>query len=522
MRLRKSLLAVAIAVFAIVSATVGAVVVFGDDATSNKDKPNIIYFLVDDMSADLLPYMDTVSSLADGGTKFDNYFVSNSLCCTSRATMFTGQHPHNSGVLGNTPEDHGGYEYFEPLEDETYAKQIQDTGDYHTAYLGKYLNGYKMKEGYKVPAGWDEWHVADGGGYNEYDYKLSEYTGGDDKPISDGDGKYLVDLMADRAVESIDRSRDAEKSFFVQVAPFSPHSGVGKDGGPRFPPAKRDRPGADEKHGDCGKVDCADLDVTKLPGFNEDTKDKPDWVRQKPLTDKEIKELNRDFRNRARMVQSVDDMVEKVTKSLSQSELDNTYIMFGSDNGFHLGQHRLMRGKTTAYDHDVRTPFLVKRPGSSGGDSIKSDEIVQNVDLYPTLIDIANGDEDGPTDRDGRSLRRLIDGEKEPDWRNAAYVEHYKSPKPGTGDPDAEDLGPKKGNSSPPTYDAIRTAQDLLVDYKGYEQPEFYDLDADPYQLDNKPDDPRADELKDPLADLANCGKKGHPDCWEAAHIGAD
>lgn len=520
---RKILLIAGGAVLTALVATVGAVWSLSA-SSADGEKPNIIYFLVDDMSADLLPYMDTVNGLAEGGARFDNYMVSNSLCCTSRATMFTGLHPHNSGVLSNKSKDHGGYKYFEPLEDQTYAAEIHDTGDYRTGYLGKYINEYKMKRDYQVPQGWDEWHVADGGGYNEYEYKLSNHTGGDKKPIGDGNGKYLVDVLAKRATGFIDRSRDTGQSFFMQVAPFAPHSGVGDKNGkdePRFPPAKRDRPGGDHDNGDCGGTDCADLDVTKLPAFDEDTGDKPDWVRKEPLSDKETEELNTDFRDRVRMLQSVDDMVEKVTGSMTESERDNTYIMFGSDNGFHLGQHRLLRGKTTAYDTDVRVPFLVKRPEGVGGESVRVDQIAQNVDVYPTLVDIANGEDDGPTGTDGRSLLRLINGEKESDWRNTAFVGHYKSPKKSKKDPDpdAEDTGPKQGNSNPPGYAAIRTADALLVDYTDSSEMEYYDLNSDPDQLDNSPDDPGVDALAEPLADLAECGKDGRPDCWTAAHV---
>ncbi|MFD0469055.1 sulfatase-like hydrolase/transferase [Nonomuraea thailandensis] len=140
---------------------------------------------------------------------------------------------------------------------------------------------------------------------------------------------------------------------------------------PRFPPARRDRPknqfpAGEFPHGDCGGPDCASIDVAALPAFDEDTADKPSWVRREPIGPNVVKELRKDFRDRIRMVQSVDDMVERVLAALSPEELRTTYVVFTSDNGFHLGQHRLLRGKSTAYDHDVRVPLLVKRPEAGG------------------------------------------------------------------------------------------------------------------------------------------------------------
>ncbi|HZE40149.1 MAG TPA: sulfatase [Stackebrandtia sp.] len=515
MRLGKSLIAVIVtAVVVVLAAVTGAVVWSSANGTVDGQKPNIIYFLADDLSADLLPYMKTVSGLADGGTTFNDYYVDNSLCCPSRASMFTGKYPHNDGVLSNTKADHGGYPYFKDQEDDTYAKAIHDTGDYRTGYFGKYLNEYPMTKDYKVPPGWDEWDVANGGGYTESRYKLSHYVAGKSKSIGDGNGRYLVDLLGDRAAKFVKRSQGSDKSFFLQVAPFSTHSKV-KGKGPRFPPAPRDRPSKRHPDGDCGKADCADLDEAKQPAFDEDTGDKPSWVRDEPLTGQEVQAVRDDFRNRVRMAQSLDEMVHKVIGSLSDSERDNTYIMFGSDNGFHLGQHRLLRGKESPYDTDIRVPFIVARPSSGGNKSLSVDQIVQNVDIYPTLVDMANGDDAGPTNRDGRSMLGLINGEHPDDWRDAALVEHYKpDPKHRADDPDND-----RGNATPPTYDALRTADQLLVHYRGVSTLEYYDLASDPHEENNQPDDPHGPGLDKALSALASCGKHGHPSCWDAAHL---
>ncbi|TDE39985.1 sulfatase [Nonomuraea mesophila] len=521
-------LAVALAV---VLATTVASSQAGAGAVAEPRRPNIIFFLVDDMSADLLPYMDTVSGLARNGTTFTDYYVSNSLCCPSRASMFTGRFPHNTGVETNKGSDRGGYAAFEPHESRTYAVSLDRAG-YRTGYLGKYINEYPVGPGYKVPAGWDEWHVAGGGGYNEFKYQLTGYIkeeSADDRPLGPSGGKYLVDVLGRRAAGFIERSREHApgEPFFLQVSPFSPHARVGVKPGekePRFPPARRDRPktgwpAGEFPNGDCGGTDCATIDVSTLPAFDEDTADKPSWVRRDKLPAKLVKELRKDFRNRIRMVQSIDDMVERVLSTLTEEERRTTYVVFTSDNGFHLGQHRLVRGKSTAYDHDVRVPLLVRRPAAGRHGDLVTGALAQNVDLFATFLDLAGAGPSVRDSRDGRSLLPLIQGRKVKDWRDAALIEHVKPDPQASGgpDPDADSL--QAGNSQPPSYAAVRTEGELYVEYEGEAKPEYYDTVADPHQLTNDPDHARTADLAKALGALRTCGKPGALDCWTAARL---
>ncbi|MCG5217367.1 sulfatase family protein [Streptosporangium soli] len=524
-------------VLAVTSAVVLSVVAAsqaGAGTTTAPKRPNIVFFLVDDLSAELIEYMDTVKSLGENGTAFTGYYVSNSLCCPSRASTFTGRFPHNTGVLTNKGSDHGGYAAFEKHESSTYAVSLEQAG-YRTGYLGKYINEYPVGADYRVPPGWDEWHVAAGGGYNEFNYQLTGYVQEEtpgEKPIDPSGGKYLVDVLGQRASDFIERSREHApgKPFFLQVAPFSPHSRVGMKPGekePLFPPARRDRPKTEWPagqfpHGDCGGPDCNGIDVSTLPAFDEDTADKPSWVRRQAIgtDDKLVRQLRQDFRNRIRMVQSVDDMVERVLSTLTAAEKRNTYVVFTSDNGFHLGQHRLVRGKSTAYDHDIRVPLLVKRPAAGRQGDFVTGRIAQNVDLFATFLDIAGADRATRDSRDGRSLLPLVQGRKTPDWRDAALIEHVKPnpAAPGTADPDADGL--KAGNAQPPTYTAVRTTGDLYVEYEGDPKPEYYDTVTDPHQETNDPDNARTADLGKALQGLKNCGRPGNADCWTASHLG--
>jgi arylsulfatase A-like enzyme len=504
------------------------------EVTVAAKRPNIIFFLTDDLSTELLRYMDNTRSLANNGTRFTNYIVSDSLCCPSRATMFTGEFPHNTGVETNKSSDGGGYPAFRRHEDRTYATELH-RANYRTGYLGKYINEYKVNGAdFHVPPGWDEWHVQSGDGYGEYDYRTATYIREHNVKRVDasGDHEYLTDVLSRRAVNFLERSRAQapNQPFFLQISSYAPHQRVpfkASQREPRFPAAMRDRPasagwpGAEFRGGDCGGPDCMGIDVAKeLPAFNENTQDKPDWVRRDPLSDATVRTLREDFRNRVRMVQSLDDMIGKVVGALTPAERDDTFIVFSSDNGFHLGQHRLVRGKGTAYDHDVRVPLLIKRPGRADNGSFVRNEVVQNVDLFATFLDMAGIGRAAQNSRDGRSLLGLIRNHDQPNWRDAALIEHRR-PNPnaaGEPDPDADDVTAAAGNATPPSYRAIRTKTELFVQYAGGER-EYYNLASDPNETDNHPNDPRADRLARALTPLSNCGN-GRTDCWAAAHLG--
>src|SRR5215470_3298425 len=141
-------------------------------------KPNIVFILTDDLSWDLLRFMPHVAHLQRRGTTFDHYFVSNSLCCPSRATILTGDFPHDTKVLSNTPPL-GGYARFRQrrLAQRTFAVALQRQG-YATSLLGKYLNGYgdAFMSGLTapVPPGWTDWHVANRTGYREFGTELND------------------------------------------------------------------------------------------------------------------------------------------------------------------------------------------------------------------------------------------------------------------------------------------------------------------------------------------------------------
>jgi arylsulfatase A-like enzyme len=330
--------------------------------------PNIVFILTDDLSMDLLPYMPQVQQLQSDGMTFNNYFVSDSLCCPSRSSIFTGEFPHDTGVFTNAGP-FGGLTAFYNHDDEdrTFNIALQDAG-YRTAMMGKYINGYL--QGPKrspiastaVPPGWSEWDVA-GFGYREFDYKLN--IDGTVHFFGHAPRDYLTDVIARRGVRFIDRSAAMGKPFFLELASFAPHT--------PYVPAPRDA------------HLFPDLTAPRPPSFDVLPSNPPSWLAgHAPLTDHQIVKIDRAFRRRVQDVQAVNDMISRVRAALEADGLSrDTYIVFSSDNGLHMGEHRLLPGKLTAFDTDIKVPLIVTGPGVPAGRTIS--QMTENVDLCPTF-----------------------------------------------------------------------------------------------------------------------------------------
>ncbi|MFP3968534.1 sulfatase [Actinomadura fulvescens] len=409
--------------------------------------------LTDDLAPNLLRYMPNVQRMQKSGTTFSNYFVTDSLCCPSRATMLTGRYPHNTGVFTNQGSD-GGYATFNRKGNQhrTFATSLKAAG-YNTAMLGKYMNGYQPTN--PVPPGWSEWYVA-GNGYPNYNYKLNE----NGRLVSYGNkpSDYLTDVLSRKSIDFAQRSVAAKKPFMLELSVFTPH-------GPATP-APRDK----------GKFPKAK--VPRTPAFNEaDMSDKPAWIKGRPkLTQAQIKKLDATFRKRARSVLAIDKAIGDMQAALKASGADrNTYFVFTSDNGYHMGEHRLMQGKQTAYDTDIKVPLIVTGPGVRAGRTVST--LTQNTDLCPTFTDL--GRARPPAQVDGISLVPYLTGKRPPKPRDGVLIEH-RGPNTVASDPDFQ--AAPAGN--PPTYNALRTTRELYVEYANGQR-EYYDIRRDPHQLNN-------------------------------------
>ena len=442
--------------------------------TNQINPPNIIFILADDMDMPLLEFMPKTQELiGKQGVTFNQYFVTMATCCPSRTTILRGQYSHNTQIFETTLPD-GGFEKFYALESEksTIAVWLEDAG-YKTAFFGKYMNGYPAtaKQTY-VPAGWTEWYSpADGDPYKQFNYTLNE----NGKLVKYGDAPedYGTDVYAAKSIDFIERSVKSGDPFFAHISVYAPH-------GP-YVPAPR--------HADL----FTDLTMPRSPSFNEeDASDKP-WMysSEPPLSSENIAKMEKIYPKRIQSMQAVDEMVENIVKTLdSLGALENTYIFFSSDNGFHMGEHRLLIGKNTAFEEDINVPLLVRGPNIAAG--ITVDALAGNVDLASTFAEIAGVKT--PDFVDGRSLIPLMAGSAPQAWRQAfllerglldeaAYVPdvfvsaNYMS---GLMEPPDSPYRAKQDRA----YRGLRTPDYTFVQY-GDGTLELYDLKTDPYELEN-------------------------------------
>ncbi|WP_067503427.1 sulfatase-like hydrolase/transferase [Actinoplanes sp. TFC3] len=455
-------------------------------AGGSPDRPNIVFVLTDDLTMNLVASMPHVRALRRTGTSFANYTVTDSLCCPSRASILTGKFPHNTGIFTNGGDD-GGYAEFHRRghENSTFATDLQKAG-YRTALMGKYLNVYQPKKKI-VPPGWSEWAVA-GNGYAHYNYDLLE--NGRVRHYGSRSTDYLTDVISGKAQTFITASVAARTPFLIELATFAPHR--------PYTPALQDR-----------KSFLA-LNAPRTAAFDTLPTNPPPWLATRtPLTAPEKKQLDVAFRKRVQSVQSVDRMIGAVQDALAKTGAGgNTIIVFSSDNGYHLGEHRLRPGKQTAFDTDIHVPLIVSGPGVKAGATVP--QPAENIDLRPTFGDFAGAAT--PADVDGRSLRPLLSGESPADWRRTALIEHH-GPDLDHKDPDY----PATNSGNPRTYSALRTTRYTYIEYSdGFR--EFYDHARDPDQLQNTAitmSQQTRDRLHRQLAAMTKC--RGAAACQESA-----
>jgi N-acetylglucosamine-6-sulfatase len=467
-----------IAALAIALVVVLGIAVIGGESSkvhAASGKPNILFVLTDDLDLGEIAQMPTLQSkLIEQGVSFNDYFVSVSLCCPSRATTLRGQFAHNTGVKTNGGTN-GGFAaaHSNGLESSTIATWLHGDG-YRTALIGKYLNGYpNTASDTYVPPGWDEWDSSvKGNPYSEYDYTLNE--NGSLVPYGHKPRDYGTTVYLKKAQEFMTRAAQAHQPFFAYLGVYAPH-------GPATPAPK-------DVEAFPGAV------APRPPNYDEaDVSDKPAWLQSKPLlTPAQEAKIDLHYRKRIQSLQAVDRGLGQLISTLKKNgQLANTYIVFTSDNGFHLGNHRLPQGKQTAYEEDVHLPLVVRGPGVPK--NVRRNHIVGNVDLAPTFAAI--GGASSPPFVDGRSFVPLL-GANPPavgSWRKAYLLEHFTQ----TG-PEAPGNGPleppddEKAHSAAmeafaegiPELHGIRTARYTYVELATGEK-ELYDHTVDPYELDN-------------------------------------
>ena len=436
--------------------------------TAPAGRPNILFVMTDDQPKETLLAMPNVRKrVVEQGVNLTNAYVSESLCCPSRATTLRGQYPHNTQVMRNGPPQ-GGHQTFvaRGLEDDTVGHWLRDEG-YTTGFVGKYMNGYDAS--YKPP-GWSYWYAkADGGTPGE-----RVNANGPTRNLA-GDGKTWTDRLAPKATGFLDRSTDGagDGPFALFFWPTQPHLEAG-DYANRYAGLYRDEP------------------LASKPSFDEaDVSDKPRWIRELPrIGEAKTGQLRQWRRNQLRSLRQVDDAVGGMLELLARrGELDNTYVVYTTDNGTGMGDHRWFNRhgmKQTPYEEAANVYSFVRGPGIEGGTS--EGRLTLNNDFAPTFVDMAGGT--APEFVDGRSMLPMLRGEPTP-WRTAIMNER-----------------PINAGHGITPYHAIITERHTYAEYTNGDR-ELYDRETDPYQLRSQHQNPDTQDLREELsrrlADLKTC-----------------
>jgi N-acetylglucosamine-6-sulfatase len=396
-------------------------------------RPNFLIIVSDDQRYDHMEYMPLTRALIfDQGVTFDHAYATTPQCCPSRSSILTGMYAHNHGVLTNAMK----------LEQTTLPQRLQEAG-YTTGLVGKYLNSYPVKRDPPLPE-FDTWVSFDSGPDHALYFDPEFYIGA---TKSEQEG-YQTYLLRDYALEFLDEAAKRDKPFFLLFTPYAPHS-------PSIPAPE-----------DTNLY--SDLPPAHSPNINEeDVSDKPAWLQEKPLlTEEEIAKFDSNYRNQIRTLAALDRSIEALIQKLEdEGMLENTVIIFMSDNGHGRGEHRLPGGKVYPYEEMIHVPMAMRYTPLIDDPYIES-AIVANIDIAPTLYALAGIPI--PTDVDGASLVSLLQGDE--DWRDKILIEAW----------------PKPGQDSPP-YLAVRTARYLYVETRG-DRSELYDMESDPFQLENQID----------------------------------
>jgi len=448
----------------------------------------------DQASPDLRVMPKTRRLLAARGTSFTRFYTSYPLCCPSRTTFLTGQYAHNTGVQGNFPDtDGGGYA---KLRDpgRTLPVWLRSAG-YETSVVGKWPEFPPPG----TPPGWSHWWTTTQSTIaHYYDFSLNS-GGGSTRSFGARAGDYNTSVLTRLSKRLVERSARANKRFFLWVSYTAPHFGFGRDDAasrrcasvPEGQPA-----GQTAVPAPADATEFAQAQLPRPPSFNEaDMRDKPRILRRKPLESADLRDMRIDYRCRLASLLGVDRSVAKLVGILRRSgELDRTLILFTSDNGFMLGQHREAEGKNLPYEEAARVPLVIRGPGIPQGQSISTP--VANVDLAPTIL-AATGTRQRASERrpaDGMSLLPQLNGDEDQD--RAILIE---------GRDDAEPRG-HSGSFESVSYEGVRTSRYLYVEWhravRSSSQEaadtslgagpvvgrELYDTDVDPYELENRVD----------------------------------
>lgn len=464
-------------------------------------RPNLLVIEADDMRTDELRWMPNVTKFLGGnGLTFENSFAPYPLCCPSRASFLTGKYAHNHHVLSHVPPF--GFHSFD--DSRTLATQLQ-AGGYQTALVGKYLNGYGEQPTHGtdkpsltyVPPGWTQWMAGSdhlwrpgekwhGREYHGGTYSYFNLTQNVNGGVKTFPGQYNTHVLARETRGLIRDFGKSEKPWFIWFTPIAPHHGSPHE--PDDPRPTRMTNGKwiewDTPARPAWVKGMFDSRITHGLGTpphgsaEADISDKPRWLRDYPeLTDAEKAAETNISRQRAEALFVLDKEIGHTLSVLRRTgQYDDTVLVFTSDNGYYLGEHRKRQGKIELHEPSLRVPFLISGPGIPHG---RRYDPISTVDLAPTFSSYTGI---GPIpEADGINMRPVIEhGDR--GWNRPIVTEGRM------GDYPTHRF--ERGFNSQLNTRGLRLGRWKLMEYSTFEK-ELYDLKTDPLELQNLAADPK-------------------------------
>ena len=416
---------------------------------------NVVMIIADDMDSGLFDQIPRLAALKDQGITFTNHVVTDSLCCPSRTSMMRSQYVHNHLVVSNMVESGGGWPTFVKRGEEPNSLgPWLKAGGITTGLIGKYLNQYPLNKPRYVPPGWNTWVVPTSTSgkpweaYTGYNYTLN--VNGTIVDHGSNPKDFLNDVLTASATDFI---KTATNPFFLELSTYNPHD--------PSPVARRHQ------------FDHLTTGVPRTPSFNAlGVNDIPWMLRYPVMSAARVAKFDHHWQQRARSAESVADSVDAILATLRLTgHIDDTLLVVTSDNGYHAGVHRLLKGKRTAYQEDTVVPMIMIGKGLPTGYRVNA--MTSTVDLAPTFASVLGATT--PNWIDGRDLSPFFSGERPTPWRTGVVAESM-----GQSLPTDPDYTPH----APPQFTSLRTEEWVYTEYVDGNV-ELFDRVLDPFELNN-------------------------------------
>lgn len=454
-----------------------------------QERPNILFIMADDHASHAMscygsrinatPNLDRIAA---DGLRFDSCFCTNAICTPSRAAILTGTYNHvNQVTTLSTPMDN---------RLPTFVKDLQASG-YQTGMFGKWHLGTGPLH---QPTGFDDWAALPGQGlYHNPTFIFKAGDGGERRVVKG----YVTDIITDMSLDWL-RQRDSARPFFLMCHHKAPHRHWEPDEKHAHLYLNEDIPEPETLYDDYANRAAAaeaakmrmGLHMIPLDTKTEIPRDLPEMELRKWAYQRYIKDY-------LRVIASIDDNVGRLLDYLDDEGLaENTVVVYTSDQGFFLGDHGWY-DKRFMYEESLKMPYIMRWPGGIEAGGV-NDDMILNVDFAPTFLEMAGLDI--PAHYQGRSFAPLLAGERPADWRTSMYYRYWMHK---THHNVYAHYGIRTRRHKLIYYYADALGQAGTIDESYAPEWELFDLEKDPYELNNAVDDPDyADILVELKAEL--------------------